>query len=53
MPLPHSVDSMLEIAVDVPGRVASTGESIGVSGVATPFSNSAIVVRILKVDPGA
>ena len=51
--MPHSVDSIFDTEVAVPGSVVETGESISVSGVTAPFSRSAMVVRILKVDPGA
>ena len=53
MPSPQVDDSMLETSVAVPGRVVDTGEGMRVSGAARPFSNSATVVRTLKVEPGA
>ena len=53
LPSPQVEDSMLETLVAVFGRVADTGDGMRVSGVATPFSMSAIVVRTLKVEPGA
>ena len=44
---------MLDTSVAVPGRVVDTGDDMRVSGSATPFSMRAIVVRTLKVEPGA
>ena len=53
LPSPQVEDSMLVTSVTVPGSVVDTGDGMRVSGEATPFSMSAIVVRILKVEPGA
>ena len=53
LPSPQVEDSMLDTSVAVPGRVVDTGDGMRVSGSATPFSMRAIVVRTLKVEPGA
>ena len=53
LPLPQVEDSMLETSVAVPGRVVYTGDAMGKSGSAMPFSMRAIDVRILNVEPGA
>ena len=53
LPSPQVEDSMLDTSVAVPGRVVDTGDDMRVSGSATPFSMRAIVVRTLKVEPGA